>query len=590
MCGIAGYSAQSENLPSKQIMRDIQESLLNRGPDGYGDYFYKSYGLVHTRLSIIDLHNGTQPIKDNFGNVLIANGEVYNDLEVRKKFNQFKFSTGSDSESILALYKIYGLDFVKYIEGMYSFALFDIEKEILILSRDIFGIKPLYTLETEKIFWFSSQPFSFIKSGLLKREEDIKSRNDLFAFQFIPKKETLLKNVKRLSPGETIVIKNSKVIESRTLSKFDKNVRNNFNTNSVDGSIDKFDNLWMETLDRHRRSDVPVGLFLSGGVDSTAILSGMSRFCDNNITSYTIGYDKSSDLDEREKAKRISSLFGVKHYSFEMNYNDFFSILPEIIFSMDDPVADYAIIPTYILAKKLSNDIKVVLSGEGGDELGAGYGRYRRGMKIWPFAKSPWSEHIFRNSSIFYNSLDSWSSEILVDNIIDQNRIGLNKLKKMQLLDLEHWLVNDLLIKVDRCLMAHGIEGRVPFLDKEIASFLFHLPDNLKIQRRLGKWIIRLWLNKFFPKTQPFTKKSGFSVPIGNWIAQSGSRLANLVSDQAGVKSFCKKEVVLKIFNNMDKKNVQRAWILLFYSIWHQCHITGVSYKGNIFEVLSENS
>ena len=121
--------------------------------------------------------------------------------------------------------------------------------------------------------------------------------------------------------------------------------------------------------------------------------------------------------------------------------------------------------------------------------------------------------------------------------------------KKMQLLDLEHWLVNDLLIKVDRCLMAHGIEGRVPFLDKEIASFLFHLPDNLKIQRRLGKWIIRLWLNKFFPETQPFTKKSGFSVPIGNWIAQSGSRLANLVSDQAGVKSFCKKEVVLKIFN-----------------------------------------
>ena len=156
MCGIAGYSAQSENLPSKQTMRDIQDSLLNRGPDGYGDYFYKSYGLVHTRLSIIDLHNGTQPIKDNFGNVLIANGEVYNDLEVRKKFNKFKFSTGSDSESILALYKVYGLDFVKHIQGMYSFALFDIEKEILILSRDMFGIKPLYTLETEKTFNLAS--------------------------------------------------------------------------------------------------------------------------------------------------------------------------------------------------------------------------------------------------------------------------------------------------------------------------------------------------------------------------------------------------------------------------------------------------
>ncbi|MEE2704791.1 MAG: asparagine synthase (glutamine-hydrolyzing) [Pseudomonadota bacterium] len=590
MCGIAGYSGKSRNLPSKKIMRDIKESLFNRGPDGYGDYFYKSYGLVHTRLSIIDVQNGKQPIKDNFDNILVANGEIYNDLDIREEFNQLVFSTGSDNESILALYNVYGLDFVKHIRGMYSFALLDIKKEILILSRDVFGIKPLYTLETEDFFWFSSQPYSFIKAGLLKREENVESRNNLFAFQFIPNRETLLKNIKRVSPGETIVIKNGRIIETRILEKIDKKIDKDFNPHSVNCSIEKFDNLWMETLDRHRRSEVPIGLFLSGGIDSTAILSGMSRFSNNKLTTYTIGYDKRLDLDERDKAKRISDLFGVKHYSFEMNYKDFFSILPEVIFSMDDPVADYAIIPTYVLAKKISNDTKVVLSGEGGDELGAGYGRYRSGQRMWPFKKEPWSEHIYSNTSIFYNELNSWSSGVSIDNISHPNRIVLNRLQKMQFLDLEHWLVNDLLIKLDRCLMANGIEGRVPFLDKDIASFLFHLPDNLKIQGRRGKWIIRLWLNKFFPKTQPFDKKSGFSVPIGDWMNQSGSILPNLVADQVGVKSFCKRETVLKIFNNIDKKNIQRAWILLFYSIWHQCHIIGVSYKGNIFEVLSENS
>ena len=584
MCGIAGYFSKSDHLPAMQILKKMQESLVSRGPDGQGEYFHKSYGVVHTRLSIIDIDNGDQPLKNDKGHVLVSNGEIYNDLEIRSQCESESYFSDSDNESILTLYNLYGLSFVRHIRGMYSFALYDSKEETLILSRDPFGIKPLYVLETNTAVWFSSQPGTFINSGLAAKEENMVAKNNLFGLQFIPGNDTLINRIKRVSPGETLVLKNGKIIKRSFIDKFD------YNNYRYKDPVSSFDKLWSDTLEKHQRSDVPIGIFFSGGIDSTAILAGMVRLGNNSISTYTAGYDIRSDLDERDKAERLAKLFGVKNKTVEINYNDFFTTLPQIINCMDDPVADYAIIPTYLLAKKVSSDVKVILSGEGGDELLAGYGRYRYGLRPWPFKKKPWSKHIFRKTDLLIEDISSWNSPISLYDMNYSKEEKMTDLQKLQFLDLNNWLSNDLLVKLDRCLMTHSIEGRVPFLDRPIATFLFNLPDEYKIKNNLGKWLIRLWLDKFFPQSEAFNKKKGFSVPVREWMAFGGSKLGYLVANQAGVETFCKKEKVIKLFENLDSQSAFAAWVLLFYAIWHQCHIIGIDPNANIFEVLSQKN
>jgi len=582
MCGIAGgMSKAGFRLPIAKLKK-MQSLLRHRGSDDRGSYKSHNCGLIHNRLSIIDLENGSQPLSNSDGSFLVANAQIYNDKEIRESLPNFQYSSNSDNESILSLYSQFGTAFAEHLRGMYALAIYDKLEDILILARDRFGIKPLYVASNTEALWFASQLSALTGAGIIKKKENIYSRNQLLGLQYISGVDGPISGIKRVAPGETIVIKEGQIIDRiklKNLSLKDKNLAD---------PQKEFDKLWMDSMQRHLRSDVPYGLFLSGGVDSSAILVAMARLGVNPIITYTAGFSNYDPYDETKHAKKLAQSFGAENINLDIKKDDFWNHLPRIVASIDDPVADYAIVPTFLLAEKAAQDIKVILSGEGGDEVFAGYGRYRSALRIWPFSKSIWASHFLQRAKVMEKDSVSWRKEIyLTEKRLDGSE--LSKLQKMQIIDIEHWLPNDLLTKLDRCLMANGVEGRVPFLDKPLVEFGLRISDSLKLKNGLGKWLLRKWLFDNAPESDPFSKKRGFSIPVADWISTGGNDLGVLVANQPGVESFCKRENVIKLFGNLNKSNrAYAAWLLLFYALWHQCHILNLSAEGNIYDVLSQ--
>lgn len=581
MCGIAGGMGKDGRPPSPEILEKLTDALRHRGPDGDGQHVADHVGLVHTRLAIIDLEHGNQPFVSSEGVALVANGEIYNDLELRSDLTESAFQTGSDNESILHLYLKHGFEFAEKLSGMYAAVLYDPRSKSLVLARDPFGIKPLYTVETDDGFWFASEPQALIAAGVVIAEENEQARDQLLALQYTCGSETAFRNIRRVEPGETLIVRAGRVVNRLRMDPLLKRA-------PVDGSsAQTFDRLWINAVDRHRRSDTPYGLFLSGGVDSAAVLAAMAKLDDRPVVAYTAGFAGGDFHDERDQARVVAKAAGADHRAIEITAADFWADLPAMVACMDDPVADYAIVPTYALAKVAKEDVKVVLTGEGGDEIFAGYGRYRAGRRPWPFRKKPWSRNSLGKTNVLIRQPETWREDIdQAEQEFEANH--WSKLQALQALDIAYWLPNDLLTKVDRCLMAHGLEGRVPFLDRDLAAFGFNSSDDDKIKGRLGKQIVRHWLAKEMPEAQPYSKKRGFSVPVGHWIGQQGKVLAPLVSKQVGVAAICNPEAVHKMFSNITSETAFPAWQLLFYALWHQVHVTGLPRNGSVFEVLSQ--
>lgn len=581
MCGIAGGMTKAGFQPQDQTLSRLTAALRHRGPDGEGIHISDKVGLVHTRLAIIDPENGVQPFVADNGVALVANGEIYNDLDIRRDLPECAFRTGSDNESILHLYLRHGLAFTQHLRGMYAVALYDPRNKSLVLARDPFGIKPLYVAETEEGFWFASEPQAFIAADVLTAEVNEQARDELLALQFTAGPETALRGIRRVEPGETLVVRDGRIVDRSRLDPLSKGQFTHA------GAVQSFDALWMESVEAHRRSDVPYGVFLSGGVDSAAVMAAMTQLEDRPVIAYTAGFAGGVVHDEREHAAMVATATQADHRAIEISPDEFWAYLPAMAFCMDDPVADYAIVPTYMLAKAAAQDVKVVLTGEGGDEVFAGYGRYRASRRPWPFRKRPWSRHVFPSKGVFRSEPSSWRQALAAS----ESRFEAQpwtRLQKAQALDIVHWLPQDLLTKVDRCLMAHGLEGRVPFLDDHLASFGFNLPDRDKVRGRLGKWTVRQWLSRSLPEAQPFSRKRGFSVPVGQWIEPQAERLAPLVSQQVGVAACCDPAAVEHMFRTLSPQTAFPAWVRLFYALWHQCHIVGISPGGSVFDVLAQ--
>ncbi|MDG2242126.1 MAG: asparagine synthase (glutamine-hydrolyzing) [Rhodospirillaceae bacterium] len=582
MCGIAGGMTKAGFRPEDKILLDLQTALRHRGPDGQGLHKSDKVGLVHTRLAIIDPQNGIQPFVSREGVSLVANGEIYNDLDIRRNLPDSAYVTGSDNESILHLYLRYGTGFAKHLHGMYAVALYDPRDESLILARDPFGIKPLYFAETHDGVWFSSEPQALVAAGVIVPVINEQARGELFALQFTASPETAFRGIRRVEPGETLIVRAGRVVDRIWQDPLSHDCQPQVSHTKT------FETLWMDSVASHRRSDVPYGVFLSGGVDSAAIMAAMARLEERPVIAYTAGFSGNAVYDEREHAATVANATLADHRTVEISAKDFWTHLPDIAACMDDPVADYAIVPTYLLAKAAAQDVKVVLTGEGGDEIFAGYGRYRASRRPWPFRKAPWSRHVLAGTGALRQAPTEWRNAL--DSSEDQVETQpWTRLQKAQALDIRHWLPQDLLTKVDRCLMAHGLEGRVPFLDRRFAAFGFSLTDRDKVNGRLGKQIVRQWLAATLPEAQPFSRKRGFSVPVGPWLEQRGDRLGSLVSQQAGVLDCCHPEVVQSLFRSINSKTAFPAWVLLFYALWHQCHILGLDHSGSVFDVLAQN-
>jgi asparagine synthase (glutamine-hydrolysing) len=585
MCGLAGMALRAGQAPAAATVDALTRALAHRGPDGAGHHVAGSVALAHTRLAIIDLATGDQPLFAGAA-ALVGNGEVYNYRELRDEHG-LHCATGSDCEPPLHLWRRDGTAFADRLRGMYAFALHDRAARQVVLARDPFGIKPLYLAEVEGGIAFASEPQALVAAGLVRPRVRREALAELLQIQFTTGAETIFEGVSRVLPGETVVVADGAVAERRRRVALPEGGPESI---APDAALARFDAALEESVALHQRSDVPYGMFLSGGTDSAAVLAMMARLNESPVTAFTAGFDVPGAADERAAAAGAARAAGARHVTVSVDEAAVWRHLPEIVACMDDPAADYAIIPTWFLARRAREEVKVVLSGEGGDEMLGGYGRYRAAMRPWWMGgKAPRSRGPFdRLGDVLRAPLTGWRDGTAAAESAAASP-GRTRLQAAQALDVADWLPNDLLIKLDRCLMAHGVEGRVPLLDPGVAAAAFRLPDALKVQGHSGKWLLRQWLAERFPAAEPFKPKQGFTVPIGAWIGGVGERLGPLVAAQPGVAEIARPDRVAALFRNAagEKHRGFAAWHLLFYALWHRRHVEGRRPEGDVFEALA---
>ncbi|MBO0735906.1 MAG: asparagine synthase (glutamine-hydrolyzing) [Alphaproteobacteria bacterium] len=590
MCGIAGLMTRDGAPAPAAPLEAMAAVLRHRGPDGDGHYRCGDVGMVQTRLAIIDLVTGDQPLYEPAGAALVANAEIYNYLELRSELGCGRpaaFSTQSDCEPPLHLYRRYGLDFTAHLRGMYAIALHDPAAGHLVLTRDPFGIKPLYYAETPSALAFASQPSALIEAGIVSPQLVQSVRNELVQMQFTTGRETIFAGICRILPGETVVVRQGRIVERRRRGALPEG-----GPLAIDEqeALARLDAVIAESVRIHQRSDVPFGMFLSGGIDSTAMLLMMARLAERPLKAFTIGFAASDVADERPSARAAAQAVDAEHIEILFDEPDFWRWLPEIVSVIDDPVADYAILPTWALARAArQTGIKVILSGEGGDELFAGYGRYRSVVRPWwAGGRMPHARGVLDGLGILRGETAGWRDGIAAA----EARSGGHRrtaLQVAQAVDCADWLPNDLLVKLDRCLMAHGTEGRTPYLDTEVAALAFRLPDDLKIRRGLGKWLLRRWLADRLPEARAFARKRGLTVPVARWIARRADELGPLVARSAAIREICRPDAVERLFAAATHKRAARAaWNLLFYALWHRRHIERAALPPDTAAALAE--
>jgi len=575
MCGIAGFSFQESNPKKSKEFLNIKKYLDHRGPDNSDSYRNDWVSLVHTRLSIVDLDGGNQPII-NKKKVLIANGEIYNDLIIRKKYSYFNFNTNSDCESILTLYESHGIEGFKMLRGMYSFAIFDIEKDEIILGRDIFGIKPLYySVGNEGVMFCSEiKPFILMKNN--KGKINNFKFNEFMQLQYCSGSKTILEGVNRVLPGQILVIKKGRIIRSYS-NKLPQKVkcRKKIEHEYIDKCL-------LDSVSNHLRSDVPYCIFFSGGVDSMLLAHYVKKLNKKNITAFSVKFAENDYVLDSEKI--------IKNYDFdlikeEFKEEDFWDWILFAAYHIDEPVADYAVLPTFKLASVASKNFKVALTGEGGDELFGGYGRYKKNQRIFFKRKNLIPKGAFYK--LFKHKFSNW--DFYLKNNYQSHYVKNSKLLDFQIFDYKNWLPNDLLVKLDRCLMTFGMEGRTPFIDKTLFERLFYINNKSKINKGYTKFYIREFLSREIPEYEAFKKKKGFTVPIYDWIPNKIDQLERLLLKVNFLKQYFSSKELQFIFDNVriNKKFAKPLWHIIFFTSWYFVNIKKINKKGNFFDVIS---
>lgn len=588
MCGIAGLMTTGGRPPDPAVLDRFARALAHRGPDGQGRHIRANVAILQARLAIIDLVTGDQPLLDPSGLALVGNGEIYNYVELRRDMAGTAFRTNSDFEPVLHLYRQHGLDVLGHLRGMYGLALHDPAAGRLVLARDPFGIKPLYYVESADGLAFASEAQALVAAGLARAELSEPARDELVQLQFTTGRDMAFSGIRRLLPGECIVVADGRIVERRRRPALPAEGPAGW---SEAEALERLEAALTDSVRVHQRSDVPYGMFLSGGVDSSVVLALMARLNDRPVRCFTAGFSGTGVADERAHARALARELGAAHSEVDFTEADFHALTPAIVASLDDPTADYAVLPTWKLAREARRDVKVVLSGEGGDELFAGYGRYRSAIRPWWLGgRMARGRGMLDGLGLLRAEATGWRDGVAAAEATE-NLPGRSRLQIAQAVDCVDWLPNDLLTKLDRCLMAHGVEGRTPFLDPVVAAVAFRLPDRLKVDKGMGKWLLRRWLERALPSARPFERKRGFTVPVAEWIARAGDRLGPLVARQPGVALFCHGDRIEALFRalgaNADKRRGFAAWTLLFYALWHQRHVLGIAPDGDIAEVLA---
>ncbi|WP_165943237.1 asparagine synthase (glutamine-hydrolyzing) [Roseicella aquatilis] len=587
MCGIAGIMMKRGHALREDVLDRLRTALHHRGPNSSGLFRDGPVALVNTRLSIVDIEGGDQPLFGPDGLVLVANGEIYNAPELRAAMPGYPFRTLSDCEPMLPLYRQYGADFADHLRGMVAVAIYDPATGRLTLSRDPLGIKPLYLAEDESCIAFASEPQALIRAGLVPAALDPALRSELLQLKHVTEERTIFPGIRRVAPGETLTIEHGEITARQRLPEPGSAWRTAGQVPRLDrpALLEQLEQVLLDSTEVHLRMDADGCLFLSGGVDSSLLLKLAQQVSRKPLKALTISYGEGQRGDESEAAVRYAESLGVDCARVRMTAEDFWNHAPAVAAAIDDPTTDAAVLPTWVLARAAAaRGEKVALTGEGADEVFGGYTRYRRALLPTLFPRRKQRRGVFTESGIPLDRFGDWSAGYFA---VERRQRALcdTRPQLLQSIDMAERLPNSLLIKLDRCLMAHGVEGRTPFLDREVVRFACGLPDRLRVDLRWGKVLLRELLAKLAPQARPYARKRGFGVPAGRWMQDRQRELVPLVAAQPGIAAVFTRDEVARILGQAAEQE-QPAWSLLFYALWHSHHLLGLRSEGDIAAVL----
>lgn len=602
MCGITGFINNKSD--KENIIKRMSERIKHRGPDGEGIYTDDNVALAHRRLSIIDINAGKQPMYNEDNSlVVIFNGEIYNYLELRDelKKKKHKFKTHSDTEVLLHGYEEYGKNLPKHLRGMFAFAIYDIKKKTMFLARDNFGIKPLYYAMFNDTFMFASEIKCFLEHPDFKKELNEELIGPYLSFSFTPTEETFFKGVYRLEPGCSLFYKNGKFKIERYYKLEFKEKKISYND-----AVKKISETMKDSVSHHLLADVEVGSFLSSGIDSSYIVS-----LAHPSKTYTVGYNKER-YSEIDLAKDLALKLNIDNKSKIITKDEYMKIIPDVMYYMDEPTSDPASVALYFVASLASKDLKVVLSGEGADEFFGGYNTYREEVDYKFYNKIPFfiRRAISKVCSLLpevrginflvrrgktleedYIGVNKVFSEKESNKVLKKKRTIKNSditkkvfdefkdesnIVKMQAIDINFWLIKDILQKADRMTMANSLEGRVPFVDKEVFKVASSLPIDYKVSKINTKLALRDAAKEVIPNESYKKKKLGFPVPVREWMKDDlvyDEIKKTLTSDNAN-KFFNTKYVVdlLDVHKSGRKDNYRKIWTIYCFLKWYDVY------------------
>lgn len=599
MCGIAGYVGKKTN---QEILKKMTDRIAYRGPDSEGFYVDNQVALGHRRLAIIDLSTGSQPIYNEDKSVVIVfNGEIYNYQELREELikDGHVFTTSTDTEVLVHGYEKWGHTLTKHLRGMYAFAIWDKNEEELYLARDEWGIKPLYYYQGEDTFLFASEIKAFLDHPAFTKKLNKEILSAYLCFNATPTEETFFKGVYRLEPGMQLIYKDGeKQIEKFFSLQFEETKED------METIVEKIKKALENSVKYHEIADVEVGSFLSSGIDSSYLVS-LAR----PDKTYTVGYDNPV-YDEISYAKDLADKLGIQNYSKKITKEEYMEAFPNIMYHMDEPLADPSAIALYFVAGLASQDVKVVLSGEGADELFAGYNSYKEEVDQSWYMKIPYPiRHLLSKmvshfpearglNFIYRRGLKLKDYHIGLGRVFkdkeamsivkDKNQIstkeitasiykeyeGNSTLVQRQAIDFYFWLVRDFLHAVDRNTMMFGLEARTPFLDKEVYEVARKLPTYAKIDKNTTKKALRLAAKDVIPNEAYKKRKLGFPVPLREWIKEEDlyHKIKIAFNSEISLELFDNKKIVtlLEDHKKGKKDNYKKIWAIYTFIVWYQ--------------------
>lgn len=614
MCGIAGFVTDIEMGAGdqyKQQVMQMEKCYVHRGPDDNGEFIDTNVAMGFRRLSIIDLEGGHQPLSyDNQRYWITFNGEIYNYIELREMLAKqgYEFQTDSDTEVLLAMYVRYGEEAVKHLRGMFDFVIWDTQEKVLFGARDHFGIKPLYYAQVGDKFYYASENKA-IYSQLQKdqRTFDKDALQDYMTFQFVPEPETLTKEIRMLQPGHYFIKRPGEDIQIKRYfyAQFKPVDR------PEDEYVKKVRDVLIDSVKAHMRADVPVGSFLSGGIDSSIVVA-IAKDLNPNLETISVGFEREG-YSELDVAQETADKLGVKNFSSVITPEEFMKTFPHFVWSMDDPLADPAAVPQYFLAKEARKRVKVALTGEGADELFGGYKIYHEpeSLKCFNYTKpingllhkiaeiapegmkgksflmrgtTPLEKRYVGNAFIFDEEekkqfIKDYNADHSFDKItapLYRDSKDYDPITRMQFIDMHQWLNGDLLRNADRTTMAHSLELRTPFLDVNVFKVASEIPAKYRIAHGTTKYILRQAAEGIVPAHVLHRPKLGFPVPIRFWLKNEMYDWARQIINDSQTDYLFNKQYFLQLLEDhrQDKRdNSRKLWTVLTFMMWHKLYV-----------------